>query len=416
MAKSKGLDVSAFEALYKRGFRGRVVPIMPTITFPTHFGTATGRYAENHGIMANIFYSPEYNASFSYRNVLDAPDPRWWNYNDNEPIWMTNERHGDRKSCVYFWPGSSSPYANKFPARRRTAYNASVDFATRINQIVEWMQEDDKITLCMVYIEEPDASGHRFGPNSMEVMNKVEELNYLIEDLIKRINATPGMSDTVNVIVTSDHGMAEVQDQNIVQLYDILDPDKYIANPSRVFFGIWPKQGGPTVLQMYNKLIKANASGLSVYLKKDLPNRYHYAGTTRCPPLVLIADLEHAIRYLPSQRYGRGEHGYDNQDTQMHALMVAAGPNVRQLDDVQEIQQVDIYALVCGILKLQMPNKIDGDLRRVARLMKPSPTQEFINQFMFHSQNILVTDVSSLGVVVRRTLLVIGALFLTGCM
>ncbi|KAL5965584.1 Bis 5'-adenosyl triphosphatase enpp4 [Taenia solium] len=416
MAKSKGLDISAFETLYQQGFRGRVVPIMPTITFPTHFATATGRYAENHGIMANIFYSPEYNVSFSYRNALDALEPRWWNYNDNEPIWMTNERHGDRKSCVYFWPGSASSYANKLPTRRRIVYNASIDFTTRIDQMLEWMQEDDKITLCMVYVEEPDVSGHRFGPNSKEVMNKVEELNHLVENLIKKIKVTPGMSDSVNVILTSDHGMAEVQDQNIVPLYDILDPEEYIANPSRVFFGIWPKHGGPTVMQMYNKLVKANVSGLSIYLKEDLPKRYFYAGTPRCPPLVLIADPKYAIRYLPSQRCGRGEHGYDNQDTQMHALMIAAGPNVRQLDGVQRIQQVDIYALICGILELQMPNKIDGDLQRVARLMKPPPTQEFVKQFMFYSHNLLATDTSCLSVVVRRTLLAVGTLFLTGYM
>lgn len=113
---------------------------------------------------------------------------------------------------------------------------------------------------------------------------------------------------------------------------------------------------------------------------------------------------------------GRGEHGYDNQDIQMHALMIAAGPNVKQLDGVQVIHQVDIYALICGILELQMPNKIDGDLRRVARLMEPPPTQEFIKQFMFYSRNLLATDASCLSAVIRRTLLVICVMFLTGCM
>ncbi|EUB55138.1 Ectonucleotide pyrophosphatase/phosphodiesterase family member [Echinococcus granulosus] len=416
IAKSEGLDISALEALYKRGFRGRVVPIMPTITFPTHFSTATGRYAENHGIMANVFYSPEYNASFSYRNAFDASDSRWWNYNDNEPIWMTNERHGDRKSCVFFWPGSASSYASKLPTRTQSPYNASIDFTTRIDQILEWMQEDDKISLCMVYMEEPDASGHHFGPNSREVKSKVEELNFLVKYLIEKIDAMPRMSDSVNVVLTSDHGMAEVLDQNIVPLYNILDPKDYIANPSRVFFGIWPKQGGPTVTQMYDKLVKANVTGLSVYLKKDVPNRYHYAGTPRCPPLILLADPKYAILYQPSQRYGRGEHGYDNQDTRMHALLIAAGPNVRQLDDVQEIQQIDIYALICGILELQMPNEIDGDLRRVARLIRPPPTQEFINQFMFYSQNSLSTDASSSNVIVKSTAFIAFTLFMIGYM
>ncbi|VDM22063.1 unnamed protein product [Hydatigera taeniaeformis] len=410
MAKSEGRNVSAFESLYRRGFRGRVVPIMPTITFPTHFATATGRYAENHGIMANIFYSPEYNVSFSYRNALDALDPRWWDYNDNEPIWMTNERHAKRKSCVYFWPGSASTYANKFPSRRQVVYNSSIDFSTRVDKVLQWMQNDDTITLCMLYMEEPDVSGHRFGPNSQEVLDKVEELNYVVGNLVQKIGLIPRLRDSVNLILTSDHGMAEVQDHNVVPLYNILDPKSYIANPSRVFFGIWPRHGGPSVMEMKSKIIKANITGLSVYLKRDLPDRFHYINTPRCPPLILIADQNYVIRHTPLQHYGRGEHGYDNLNTQMHALMIAAGPKVKQLNGVQLIQQVDIYALICGILELQTPNKIDGDLMRVAGLIEPPPTSNFINKFMFYSRNALPTDTSARSVTVKRTLLLVGEL------
>lgn len=82
----------------------------------------------------------------------------------------------------------------------------------------------------------------------------------------------------------------------------------------------------------------------------------------------------------------KGDHGYDNRDKRMHALLVAAGPNVKRAIGVREILQIDIYPLVCGLLALDEPNKIDGNLRSVADLINPQPSEEFIRKFMFHAQ------------------------------
>ena len=69
----------------------------------------------------------------------------------------------------------------------------------------------------------------------------------------------------------------------------------------------------------------------------------------------------------------------------MQALMVAAGPNLANLKEVQVIDQVDIYPLICGILGLDHPNKIDGNLSRVAHIITPQPSAEFIDTFMRHA-------------------------------
>ena len=80
-----------------------------------------------------------------------------------------------------------------------------------------------------------------------------------------------------------------------------------------------------------------------------------------------------------------GYHGYDNNRKEMQALMVAAGPNLANLKEVQVIDQVDIYPLICGILGLDHPNKIDGNLSRVAHIITPQPSAEFIDTFMRHA-------------------------------
>ena len=243
MAKAQGRNISVFENVYRRGFRGRIVPVMPTITFPTHFATATGRFTEHHGVTNNAYYAPDLNASFSYARPADNADSRFWNFNGNEPIWITNQRHGSRTSCTYFWPGSFASYGGKKPAKLSPVYNESIPITVRIDEILEWMKEDENMTFCAFYVNEPDAAGHRYGPNSVEVMNKIEELNTILQYLINKINAISKLHDVLNVIITSDHGMAYVPEENKIPIYDIIRPDDYIPNWSDIFLGIWPKPG-----------------------------------------------------------------------------------------------------------------------------------------------------------------------------
>ena len=75
----------------------------PTLTFPNHFSIVTGLYPESHGIVANNFYSPSINATFSFTCEECNNDDRWWQ--GGEPIWNTAERN-HMKSAVCMWPGS----------------------------------------------------------------------------------------------------------------------------------------------------------------------------------------------------------------------------------------------------------------------------------------------------------------------
>lgn len=76
----------------------------------------------------------------------------------------------------------------------------------------------------------------------------------------------------------------------------------------------------------------------------------------------------------------------------MHASLVAAGPRLQSLEEIRELQQVDIYPLVCGLLNLNKPNKIDGNLRRIADYINPPPSDEFIADYLFYSAGGLIED------------------------
>ncbi len=65
----------------------------------------------------------------------------------------------------------------------------------------------------------------------------------------------------------------------------------------------------------------------------------------------------------------------------MHSFMVAGGPGIQKLTDLQPIQQIDIYPLVCALLGYDKPNAIDGRVDNVVHLMSHKPSEQFLTTF-----------------------------------
>uniref|UniRef100_A0A0X3P1H0 Ectonucleotide pyrophosphatase/phosphodiesterase family member 5 n=1 Tax=Schistocephalus solidus TaxID=70667 RepID=A0A0X3P1H0_SCHSO len=284
MAKGAGRNVSAFEEIANAGFRAEVQNVFITITFPTHYAIATGRYVENHGLYNNQFRDPKFKESFSYKKAEQQMDPKWLEYNNNEPIWLTNQRHGKR-SCVFYWPGSNQPYKGKYPFATSGLYSDHPTFTYRVDRLMDWIANDE-FTFCALYYNEPDHSGHAHGPNSTEVLDAIELVNDGIAYLLQRIKSHPKLSGKVNLIVTADHGMTYIPEQNRVRLYEAVNSSRYYGNISPPVVGIWPK-GNETADAIYNDLMKKKTvepDNLSegkysrkISLRKKLPNAGYFS-------------------------------------------------------------------------------------------------------------------------------------------
>lgn len=70
-----------------RGIKPQVV----TVTAPNYYSIATGLYQENHGIIGNTFYDPDFKEYYDYWKLEDidlakkARDGKWYS---GEPIWQ----------------------------------------------------------------------------------------------------------------------------------------------------------------------------------------------------------------------------------------------------------------------------------------------------------------------------------------
>lgn len=210
-----------------------------TKTFPNHYSLVTGLYAETHGIVANEMYDPVLNRSFSIETD-SIYESQWWE--EAVPLWVTVQKAGGRSGAA-MWPGSDVKIHGMFP-NQYLPYNASVSFETRVERIIEWFAapKEEAVDFGVLYWEEPDESGHRLGPQS-SLMDAViagidEKLGFLMNELKKA-----GLYEKVNLIVTSDHGMAQLSTDHIIELDHYVSRDLYTWVDKSPVVGILPKEG-----------------------------------------------------------------------------------------------------------------------------------------------------------------------------
>uniref|UniRef100_A0A803V5P3 bis(5'-adenosyl)-triphosphatase n=1 Tax=Ficedula albicollis TaxID=59894 RepID=A0A803V5P3_FICAL len=252
-----------------------------TKTFPNHYTIVTGLYEESHGIVANDMYDADAKKVFSQFN---DSDPFWWD--EAVPIWVTNQQQGKGASAAAMWPGSDVKINNTTP-HFFMKYNFSVKFEERAERIVSWLNSSEPVVnFAVLYWEEPDASGHKYGPNDTQNMGRVlEEVDKHVGFLMNKLKAA-GLWDTVNVIITSDHGMASCSAEKLIVLDKCLGRNNYTLIDRTPVAAVLPRQNKEVV---YN-LLKNCSSHMKVYLKEEIPDRFHYRHHRRIQPIILVAD------------------------------------------------------------------------------------------------------------------------------
>ena len=225
-------------------------------------------------------YDPVFDEVFG----MSTKDTKWWNAGN--PLWVEVQRHG-LKSGVYFWPGSEAEILGLRPNIWK-AYDQSVPFKPRVDTVVDWlMNTTHGVDFAMLYFHEPDYTGHRFGPDSQEVRNKVSYMDEILGYIVQKFDIE-GLWSNTHLIVTSDHGMAAVDMRNrSIDLSKLID----ISAIKRI-----PDDGPIThieAVQGKEEELYRNLSvipHMRVYKKQDIPDRWHYKHNRRILPLLGVAE------------------------------------------------------------------------------------------------------------------------------
>lgn len=341
---------------------GRLIPSFPTVTFPNHYTIVTGLYPDHHGLVNNNFPAPELGLYYRIGDRAAVQNPLFYG---GEPVWNTAENQGIL-SASFFWVGSEAPIGGKHPTYWKI-FDETVPFESRIDSVVKWLAYpmEKRPGFVTLYFEEPDATSHTFGPVSKETGAVVEHLDSLIGVLRTKISTLPH-AKRINLIVLSDHGMGPVSPSRYVNLKSLV-PERMIASVfgSNPVYTISPAAGkADSVL-----FLLQNRKGFKAYRKSEVPSRLNYGTNPRIPEIVVIADSSWSIGTRPEGSGIRsGAHGFDNANSDMHAIFYAAGPAFKKEYSFDHLNNTDIYNLICKILKIR-PAPNDGDPENIKPLL-----------------------------------------------
>ncbi|XP_048358797.1 ectonucleotide pyrophosphatase/phosphodiesterase family member 5 isoform X2 [Sphaerodactylus townsendi] len=324
----------SFHDIIKNGVHvEQITNVFITKTYPNHYTMVTGLYAESHGIIANEMYDPVLNETFSM-NHMTIYNSKFWE--DAYPVWITNQMQGHRSGAA-MWPGTDVQIHGAFPTYYMH-YNESVSFEDRVAKLIEWFISEESINLGLLYWEQPDEKGHLWGPNNPRMKAVIAEIDELLDYLVQELKKAK-LWDTLNVIITSDHGMAQSSADRIIELDQYVDKDLYTMIDHSPDVAILPVEG--QLDAVFSALVKAHPH-MTVYKKEDIPYRLHYRHSSRIQPILAVADEGWEILQNRSDHFELGNHGYDNILPDMHPIFLAHGPAFRKNVSKQTMESTDL--------------------------------------------------------------------------
>uniref|UniRef100_A0A8C5H466 Ectonucleotide pyrophosphatase/phosphodiesterase family member 1-like n=1 Tax=Gouania willdenowi TaxID=441366 RepID=A0A8C5H466_GOUWI len=306
-------------------------PVYPTKTFPNHYSIVTGLYPESHGIVDNKMYDPTRNTFFSLKTE-EKFNPKWY---QGEPIWIT-AMHQKLKTGTFFWPGSD---------------------VTRVLTILEWLDlpKDKRPDFYTLYLDEPDSSGHRYGPGSSQVIQALENVNNMMGMLMDGL-ARRDLHRCCNIIIVSDHGEKDTRQWRA------------------------PKCRTPD-------------QAMRPYLKENLPKRFHFANNL----LIERGHLYMKSGWQAEMKYCTGGfHGSDNTFTNMQAIFIGYGPGLKENTVVEPFENIELYNLMCDLLGIRpVPNNgTHGSLNHLLKFPVHLPVHpaQLAHDTACETTNLIPTD------------------------
>lgn len=308
--------LKGFPRLAKNGVHAKVDPIHPASSFPNHFSIVTGLYAESHGFIDNYIRDKSSGDLFLLGRLTGNTSIASW-YSQNEPLWVTAEKH-KVKSALNRWTRcetSDNPRKRPTPhlcephvflTAKEERIRMRVDIERTLQDFVE-----HKYRLAMIYYKLVDEAGHKYGPQSRvtkQAVRDIDEMIYDLQDLIIKLD----LSDDVNLYVLSDHGMLSTKGFTPIELDDIVDMnDVELVLGDGAIVQLMAERGKHNKVRetnvhcnpllkcilpkIYKKLRGANIRGLNVYEKANIPARFHIKNHKNLLPIYLTADKGYYI-------------------------------------------------------------------------------------------------------------------------
>jgi len=362
-------DTPHLDQLARSGVRAQWMnPSYPALTFPNHYTLVTGLRPDHHGVIHNSMRD-EGLGDFKLSDAGATGDARWWS--EATPIWVTAEQHG-LKTAIWAWPGNGAPIDGVRPSQYRL-YDPKISIQTRADEVAGWLTgpRNQRPQLAALYMEDVDEEGHGYGPDSPQVREALHRVDATVGTLLDTL-AAHDLLDRINIVIVSDHGMAQVTPDHVIAVEDMVTMEEAAVVSIGQVIGVAPKAGFEATVA---KRLLGRHDHYTCWRKGELPARWHYGTNARIPPIV--CQMDEGWDALPAEQaaqrrqldHARGSHGFDPALASMHAMFIAHGPAFRNGAVVPAFDNVDVYPLLAHLLQLP-PEPNDGSLKPLAPALK----------------------------------------------
>lgn len=349
-----------FDQMAREGVKATMIPSFPSKTFPNHYTMATGLVPDHHGIVANSFWDPERKEVYKMNKPATRNDA---SYYGGEPIWVTAQKQGIKTGNVY-WVGSGIAVKGEHPTYYQV-YDKKprLSQTERVAEVLRMLRlpEADRPQLVMLYFEDSDTYGHTYSPFSQETRKCIARLDALMRFLWEGLQSLPFAKD-VNLIVTSDHGMATVSADRFVPIKHLLKEEWYTLIDGNLPAQIYTQ---PQFRDSVYHALK-DLNHVRVWKKEDIPAYLNYGSNPRVGDIIVLPDLgwlvEEGNKTLP------GAHGFDPTYDDMQVMFRACGPDFKKGYEAPKFRNVSIYSLLARLLQIT-PEKTDGCLEEVENML-----------------------------------------------
>lgn len=363
--------------LSQRATLGRMESLFFTKTFPNHLSMVTGLFEDEHQVINNYMFDPHLNRTFDPSNE----DPAWWNPKGKTvPIWTANELldcdRADRYSGSMMYPGSGSLYLSSTPTYVKS-FDKARNWTKNIETVIDWLTDPIRpANFVSIYFDEPDSSGHQFGPWHEKTLRALKSVDQAIGHLMKRL-AEVNLDEQANLIFVSDHGMDEVRE--VIFLEDFVDVNQFTMVGASPIWSVFVRPEFKHLKARIFQRLKDNEriGNYSVSTRETIPKSYHYSNTDRIGDFLIVANHHcELIRSRADVKYDYpdvfGNHGWAPTDDSMRPLFMALGNKFKQsYYHPEPFPNIDLYPLMLRILDLpDVPS--NGSLSRVLDLLDPS--------------------------------------------
>lgn len=339
----------------------RLIPSIPTNTFPNHVSMVTGVAPERHGLVNNVFLDPQ-------RGVFKKKDIESWI--EVEPLWSLLEAAGI-SSASYYWVGSEAPWRSGRGPRYSKKFSSRTGEQKKVDQILAWLDlpDDESPRFITSWFHGADHEAHLHGPGSESVRDSLRRQDLAISNLMEGI-AERGLWQATTLIFVSDHGM--VASEREINLRAELEAAGIRARVFGIggFATVDLGQAGRRDVGVAQRAVAhARTLGLEAHRRSEAPQSWR-VGHVRFADVVVRAPVGTAIVYRGLDL--GGYHGYDPLEPSMAAIFLALGRGVPQGERLPEVRGVDVAPTVLTLFGLEVPDWMEG--RPIPAIVPPPPS------------------------------------------